>query len=136
MIVSTKKVKVLSPESVANILKAMLSVEGEGALLQEHFWSIGLNNKNVIQYIDLVSLGTINESIVHPREVFRMAVKESCAGIIIAHNHPSGDVTPSKDDTSTTERLKSAGDILGIPIIDHVIIGDTYLSMKETGYLN
>jgi len=136
MIVSTKKVKVLSPESIANILRAMLSAEGEGALLQEHFWSIGLNNKNVIQYIDLVSLGTINESIVHPREVFRMAVKESCAGIIIAHNHPSGEVTPSKEDIGTTIRLKNAGDILGIPIIDHVIIGDTYLSMKETGYIN
>jgi len=136
MIVSTKKVKVLSPESIANILRAMLSVEGEGALLQEHFWSIGLNNKNVIQYIDLVSLGTINESIVHPREVFRTAVKESCAGIIIAHSHPSGEVTPSKEDIGTTTRLKNAGDILGIPIIDHVIIGDMYLSMKETGYIN
>ena len=135
MVVSTKKVQVLSPESVANILKAMLSAEGEGAVLQEHFWSIGLNNKNVIQYIDLVSLGTLTESIVHPREVFRMAVKESCAGKIVAHSHPSGDVTPSEEDIGTTARLKRAGDILGITIIDHVVIGDTYLSMKESGYL-
>jgi len=136
MVVSTKKVKVLSPESVANILKAMLSAEGEGAVLQEHFWSIGLNNKNVIQYIDLVSLGTLTESIVHPREVFRMAVKESCAALIVAHNHPSGVVTPSREDITTTDRLKEAGGILGIQITDHVIIGDSYYSMREAGFFS
>jgi DNA repair protein RadC len=84
----------------------------------------------------VVSIGTISEAIVHPREVFKEAIRESGSSIIVAHNHPSGEVNPSKEDISTTKRLSEAGRLIGIPLLDHVIVCDSsYYSMKENGYL-
>jgi DNA repair protein RadC len=83
-----------------------------------------------------VSIGGLHSSIVHPREVFKTAVKRSAASIILAHNHPSGDPTPSQEDISITRRLIEAAKIIGIELLDHVIIGDsTYCSLKEKGLI-
>jgi DNA repair protein RadC len=91
---------------------------------KEHFWAIGLNTKNVVLYVELVSLGTINSNLVHPREVFRMAIFKAAAQIIVGHNHPSGALEVSTEDKRVTERLRSAGDILGINLLDHIVIAN------------
>lgn len=105
-------------------------------LQKEEFRVIILNNKNRVIKKSLISIGTISEAIVHPREVFREAIREGGSSIIIAHNHPSGVISPSREDIATTKRIAESGSIIGIPLLDHVIITDTsFLSMKEEGYL-
>lgn len=105
-------------------------------LKKEKFFSLLLDTKNRLIKECQVSEGSLERSMVHPREAFKEAVKESAFSIIFVHNHPSGDPTPSKDDIALTERLKGAGDILGINVLDHVIIGDgKYISMKDKGFL-
>lgn len=94
-----------------------------------------LNIKNQIIHKQTIFIGSLNASIVHPREIFREAVKRSAASIICAHNHPSGVPTPSSEDIEVTKRIVEAGYIIGIELIDHVIIGDhQYISLKEKGY--
>ncbi len=105
-------------------------------LKKEFFISVLLDAKNRFIRECKVSEGTLTNSIIHPREAFKEAIKESAASVIFAHNHPSGDPEPSKDDIVITERLKSAGEIIGINVLDHVIIGDgKYVSLKEKGLL-
>lgn len=105
-------------------------------LKKEFFIGVLLDAKNRLIRECKVSEGTLTNSLIHPREAFREAVKESAASIIFVHNHPSGDPTPSRDDIAITERLKSAGDIIGINVLDHVIIGDgKYVSLKDRGVL-
>ncbi|MDI6802042.1 MAG: DNA repair protein RadC [Thermodesulfovibrionales bacterium] len=104
-------------------------------LKKEVFICILLDAKNRMME-HKVSEGTLTNSLIHPREAFKEAIKESAASVIFVHNHPSGDPEPSKDDIAITERLKSAGDIIGINVLDHVIIGDgKYISLKEKGVL-
>jgi len=123
---------VSSPKAIWNITKDLLLAEDKIDQDKEHFWVFHLDNRNRIKLIDLVSLGILNSSIVHPRETFRRAVIEGSAQIIIAHNHPSGEATPSEDDLTVTKRLVKAGEILGIELIDHLIITLTgFTSMKE-----
>ena len=103
---------------------------------KEHFISIHLDTKNRIICVDTISVGSLTSSIVHPREVFKSVLLSSAASIAIVHNHPSGTPEPSKDDINITKRLKEAGDFLGIPVIDHIIIGNgCYISLIEKGYL-
>jgi DNA repair protein RadC len=103
---------------------------------KEHFVVIYLDARNQEIKKEVVSIGTINTSLVHPREVFEPAVKNLASHIIIAHNHPSGNVEPSDDDLEVTKRLKSAGELLGIEIIDHIIVSkEKYYSFKEGGKL-
>jgi len=123
---------VSSPKAIWNITKDLLLAEDKIDQDKEHFWVFHLDNRNRIKLIDLVSLGILNSSIVHPRETFRRAVIEGSAQIIIAHNHPSGEATPSEDDLTVTKRLVKAGEILGIELIDHLIITLAgFTSMKE-----
>ena len=123
---------VSSPKAIWNITKDLLLAEDKIDQDKEHFWVFHLDNRNRIKLIDLVSLGILNSSIVHPRETFRRAVIEGSAQIIIAHNHPSGEATPSEDDLTVTKRLVKAGEILGIELIDHLIITLTgFTSMKK-----
>ncbi len=123
--------KIDSPEAVWNLLLPELA-----GLCREEFRVLILNNKNRLLKKVVVSVGTISEAIVHPREVFRDAIREGGSSVIVSHNHPSGITTPSKEDVATSERLKKAGAIIGIPMLDHVIITDSaYLSMKEEGYI-
>jgi len=98
---------------------------------QEHFVSLLLNSKNQILREVIVSKGTLTASLVHPREVYSDAIRERAASIIVVHNHPSGDPAPSKEDCEITRRLKQTGDLIGIDLLDHVIVADSYVSMKE-----
>lgn len=103
---------------------------------KEEFRVLVINNKNMLIKKSIISIGTITESIVHPREVFRDAIREGGSGIIVTHNHPSGILTPSRQDIETTKRLIEAGNIVGIPVIDHIIItNSSFFSMKENGYI-
>ena len=104
---------------------------------KEVFRSALLDAKNRMFKDSRVSEGTLTNSLIHPREAFRDAIKESAASVIFVHNHPSGDPSPSREDIAITERLVDVGDIVGIKVLDHVIIGDgTYTSMMEKGYIN
>jgi len=121
------KVKVTSPEIVANILMDEMKL-----LNKEHFNIVILDTKNQIISIENISIGTLNASIVHPRDVYKAAIQKNANAIILVHNHPSGDVTPSGEDLNITKRLVEAGNLMGIKVLDHLIIGsDIFLSMKE-----
>jgi DNA repair protein RadC len=105
-------------------------------LSQEHFVAIYLNTKNQVIHRKTIFIGSLNASIVHPREVFKEAIKRSAASIICVHNHPSGDPTPSREDIDVTKRLAECGRIIGIELLDHLIIGDQkFVSLKEKGYV-
>ncbi|KAB8134771.1 JAB domain-containing protein [Gracilibacillus oryzae] len=120
-----------SPDDGANFL-----MEEMCQLKQEHFVVIFLNTKNQVIHRQTIFIGSLNASIVHPREVFREAVKRSAASIICAHNHPSGDPSPSQEDIHVTKRLVESGKVIGIDLLDHLIIGDhRFISLKEKGYL-
>ncbi|MBT3601745.1 MAG: DNA repair protein RadC [Candidatus Latescibacteria bacterium] len=99
---------------------------------KEHFIALFLNARNQVICREDVSVGSLNASLVHPREVFAPAVGSAAASVILAHNHPSGDVTPSREDIELTRRMVQAGDIMGIEVLDHLIVGaERFLSMKE-----
>lgn len=101
-------------------------------LTKEHFVCLFLNTKNKIICKEVISIGSLNAAIVHPREVFHAAIKYCSASIICAHNHPSGDSTPSPEDVNITKRLVKAGETIGIEVLDHVIIGSSsYTSLRE-----
>lgn len=104
---------------------------------REHFWCLALNTKNRLIRVLEVSVGSLNASIVHPRELFKSAVRVSAAWVIVVHNHPSGDPTPSGADIQLTRRLVRAGDVLGIEVLDHVVIGSggEHASLRELGLL-
>lgn len=120
-----------SPDAVWNLLLPEIA-----CLQKEEFRVLVVNNKNMLLKKIIVSVGTITEAIVHPREVFRDAIKEAGSGIIVTHNHPSGNAAPSKQDIETTKRLVEAGRIVGIPLLDHIILtNSSYYSMKENGYM-
>ncbi|USK69375.1 DNA repair protein RadC [Peribacillus asahii] len=105
-------------------------------LTQEHFVCLYLNTKNQVLHKRTVFIGSLNASIVHPREVFKEAFRRSAASIICLHNHPSGSPDPSKEDIEVTKRLVECGKIIGIDLLDHIIIGEhKYVSLKEKGYL-
>ena len=102
----------------------------------EMFFALVLNNKNRLIKKSIISIGTVNETLVHPREVFIGAIRESGTSIIVVHNHTSGFLKPSREDINTTERLIEAGNIIGIRLLDHIIVSTNgYLSMREEGYL-
>ncbi|WP_070120853.1 RadC family protein [Bacillus marinisedimentorum] len=105
-------------------------------LTQEHFVCLYLNTKNQVLHRQTVFIGSLNASIVHPREVFKEAFRRSAASIICIHNHPSGDPAPSREDIEVTKRLVECGRIIGIEVLDHLIIGDQkFISLKEKGYV-
>ncbi len=121
------KVKIKNAEDVYNYFKDELEVKNK-----EHFYALFLDTKNRIIGEELISVGTLNSSLIHPREVFNPAIKASANSVILVHNHPSGDCEPSNDDKEVTKNLINAGSILGINVIDHVIIGrDNFMSLNE-----
>lgn len=103
--------------------------------IKEHFIALHLDGKNRIICLDRISVGSLNQSIVHPREVFKSAVYSSAAAIILVHNHPSLDPAPSREDIEITRRLKECGELLGIKVLDHIIVGDSFVSFAERGML-
>ena len=102
---------------------------------REHFVTVLVDTKNKVIGINTVSVGALNTTIVHPREVFKPAILCNAASVLLAHNHPSGDATPSEDDKAVTQRLRDAGTILGITVLDHIIIGEGYFSFKAQGLI-
>lgn len=125
-------VAVTTPADVAKVLKAA----GHAAADREHFVCLHLTARRTLLSMEVVSIGTVSETFVHPREVFKGAILANAESIIVAHNHPSGDPGPSRDDLSVTRRLLDAGRLIGIELVDHVIIGaDGYVSLKERGLL-
>lgn len=101
---------------------------------REHFVAVLLDTKNRVLASELISIGSLDASLVHPRELFKAAIRYSASAVILVHNHPSGDPTPSEADATCTRRLADAGRVLGIEVLDHVIIGDgRYVSLRERG---
>ncbi|MGM9988634.1 MAG: DNA repair protein RadC [Bacillaceae bacterium] len=120
-----------SPEDAANYM-----MEEMRFLTQEHFICLYLNSKNQVIHRQTIFIGSLNASIVHPRETFREAFRRSAASIICLHNHPSGSPEPSREDIEVTKRLVECGKIIGIEVLDHLIIGEhKYVSLKEKGYV-
>jgi DNA repair protein RadC len=104
---------------------------------REHFFAVLLSTKNHVLAVELISVGSLSASIVHPREVFKRAIVRSAAAMLLVHNHPSGDLTPSAEDVELTRRLMSAGELLGIRVLDHLIVGEhRYVSLREQGDLS
>jgi DNA repair protein RadC len=120
---------VKTPENVASLVRSRLKGKKK-----EYFLAILLDTRSQLIKIAEISIGSLDSSIVHPREVFKEAISASAASVIFAHNHPSGDPEASEDDVNLTKRLAKAGEIVGIDVLDHVIIGDKrYLSLKREG---
>lgn len=123
--------QVTSPQNAADIVNAVYDLSHDA---NERFGIIALDTKNKLNGLHIVSEGSLNASIVHPREVYKRAILNNAASIVAFHNHPSGDPTPSPEDIMLTNRLKESGDLLGIELLDHIIIGDMiFTSMKEQG---
>jgi DNA repair protein RadC len=120
-----------SPQDAADLMMARLRYESK-----EHFIALLLSTKNHVLAMPTISLGSLNASVVHPRELFKEAINHSAAAVILIHNHPSGDPDPSPEDIVLTKRLVEAGRLLDISVLDHVIIGDgKYVSFKEKGII-
>ena len=123
--------QILSPNDAYEMIKDQLQ-----DLDREQFMIACLNTKNEPTNISVVAVGTLNKAIVHPREVFKTAILSNAASVMVFHNHPSGETTPSQQDIQLTSRLYEAGELLGIKLLDHLIIGDnSFTSLKEKGYL-
>lgn len=133
-------VRITSPQIAITVARALAEkfIADED---REVFFVIGLNTQNLINYVQKVHIGSLNASIVHPRDVYKSAITYNCASIIISHNHPSAiregsRLEPSKEDIEVTKRLDEVGKIIGIELIDHLIVAGTkYYSLKEKGYL-
>jgi DNA repair protein RadC len=123
------KTVIKNPEDIAGVVRGKLRGKKK-----EHFLALLLDTRNQVLKVAEISIGSLDSSIVHPREVFKEAIAASAAAVIFAHNHPSGDCTPSTDDIELTKRLAQAGQIIGIEVLDHIIIGDrNHLSLKNKG---
>ncbi len=126
----TKGTRYTAPHQVYEMFKFLMQET------KEMFITLHLDGKNRIVCCDLISIGSLNQSIVHPREVFKTACLSNAAAILCIHQHPTGDPTPSSEDIAITRRLKEAGEIMGIKLLDHIIIGEgEYLSFVERGLL-
>jgi DNA repair protein RadC len=123
--------KIRSPADVYSLLYPRMREQK-----RERLVALLLDTKNQVLREEVISIGSLNANIVHPREVFKAALMESCASVILSHNHPSGDPTPSREDIAVTEKLIEGGKLLGIDVLDHVVIGEgRYVSLKDEGYV-
>lgn len=122
------QVKVSYPTDLLRCLKRYQNLD------QEHFLVVTLSGSHCVIGVNLISIGILNRTLIHPREVFRVAIKDNSASVILVHNHPSGNVDPSAEDKAVTERLVEAGELLGMKVLDHMIIGKgKYYSFVEHG---
>lgn len=129
--INPQKIKVKTPEDAYNILK-----DKAHGKKKEYFWALFLDTRNQVIKVAEISVGSLDASIVHPRELFKEAIAASASSFIAAHNHPSGNPEASQDDIRLSKRLKEVGDLVGIELTDHIIIGDIkYLSMKREGLI-
>jgi DNA repair protein RadC len=126
------KIEIKESQDVVRVFLDLLALEDTIDQEKEHFYVMHLDTRNRIKLVELVSLGTLTASLVHPRETFRRAVIAGSASILVAHNHPSGEVDPSDEDTKTTRKLFEAGQVLGITLLDHIIFAKgKFFSFKE-----
>ena len=118
---------------VARIMRKVLLRQNRLHRKKEYFWTIGLNSNHDIEYIELITIGTLNQTILDPVEIFNFAVAKKCKVLIICHNRPSGNVKPSESDLQMTAAIKKGADVLHITLLDHIIIseGKEYYSMRE-----
>jgi DNA repair protein RadC len=131
--VAHKRVTIRSPRDVYDFMRRELEY-----LQVEHFCVLGLNTKNGVLFLEIISTGSLNASLVHSRETFKVLIKRSCASCILVHNHPSCDTTPSNEDILLTMKLVECGELLGIRVLDHIIVGADgggYVSFKEKGLI-
>ena len=129
-----EKIKILNSDDIYGIMQKVLLREQKIDQNREHFWVIGLENNNRILFIELVSLGTVNQALVKPMEVFSLALQKRAVKIIICHNHPSGELKPSDADKDITDKLIQVGIIVNTPVLDHLIISTkSYLSFGDIG---
>ncbi len=118
---------IATPKDVADVMMTQMRY-----LDREHFRALVLNTKNQLLRVIDISVGSLNSSVVHPRELYKMVIRHNGAAVIVVHNHPSGDPTPSAEDVALTRRLLKAGTILGVDLLDHVVLGDgAFVSLKE-----
>ena len=131
-----QKIKVANSEDVYAIMQEVLLRENKLARKVEHFWVIGLDTKCRIEFIELVALGKRNSAAVEPLDVFHLAAAKNIDRLIAVHNHPSGELKPSKDDKKLTKHLAAGGALLGIELLDHLIITEkSYFSFAEKGLM-
>ncbi len=123
-----------NPDVAANLIKQIFGMETQA---EEIMVMLTVNTKHIVTGAFEVSRGHLNATLLHPRELFKRALLNNAAAIVIGHNHPSGDPTPSQDDIAVTERMAKAGELLGIPVIDHIVTGDNgqYESLKRLGVI-
>lgn len=123
----SERTTINGPEDVASLLMSDMRY-----LDREHFRALILNIKHQVLRIVDISIGSLNSSVVHPRELYKMVIRHNGAAVIVVHNHPSGDPTPSSEDVAVTKRLSEAGGVLGVELLDHIILGDgRFVSLKE-----
>lgn len=131
---NAEKIKILNSDDIYGIMQKILLREQKIDQNREHFWVIGVENNNRILFIELVSLGTVNQALVKPMEVFSLALQKRAVKIIICHNHPSGELKPSDADKDITDKLIQVGIIVNTPVLDHLIISTkSYLSFADIG---
>ncbi len=131
-----QKIKILNSEDVYKVMQQVLLRENKIRRSQEHFWVVGLDTPNKILFVELISLGASNSMQVDPKEIFRMAIYKMAVSMILIHNHPSGELSPSEADKDMTDRLIKSGELLGIQVIDHLIISEKhYLSFDREGLM-
>src|SRR5918992_2233726 len=134
VVLRNSNITIREAADVANVFQGLLRLEDRIDRDKEHFYIMHVNSWQHINLVELVAIGTLNHAEVHPRETFRRAVVEGSCSIIVAHNHPTGDVTPSDADIRVTRKLHNAGEILNIPLLDHLIItgnGGHFFSFKD-----
>jgi DNA repair protein RadC len=133
IILQDKAIEATGPEPVVSALQGWLDQLDDIERGKEHFFVLLLDARNRVKRVEVVSIGTLNASLVHPREVFVRAIREKASSILIAHNHPSGTCEPSEADLVTTRRLRDAGKLIGIELTDHVILAgsDHYSFLRE-----
>ncbi|MCG8573388.1 MAG: JAB domain-containing protein [Flavobacteriales bacterium] len=131
-----QRIKILNTWDIYTIMQKVLLRENKIGRNKEHFWIIGLESNNRILFVELISLGTVNATLVEPMEVFSFALQKRAVKIILVHNHPSGELTPSRNDIEVTDKMLSIGSFVNVPVIDHVIITETeYFSFASDGLL-
>lgn len=124
------------PAQLADLMFEVYKNNTELESYREQLYLIGLNTRNVILFVELISMGTINETLISSREIFKTALIKNAVGIVIVHNHPSGDAAPSTADIESTKKIVSAGKLLEIAVLDHIIIsGNQYASLKQLNML-
>lgn len=132
-----EKLRILNSDDLFTIMRDILLRENKIDQDREHFWVIGLANDNRILFIELISMGTVNKTLVEPMEVFSVALQKRAVRIMLVHNHPSGELAPSPADQDITDRLIQVGLIVNTPVLDHLIISpEDYMSFADAGLLD